>query len=160
MSRTFSYKHHIIPRHEWRRRFGNLKGFNSSDNTVLLSLEQHIQAHQLLFELFGCEYDRVAYLAMSGQVTHEEASRIAGTVSNIGSTRLKGIPKTPEHREAIKESWKLRSRQFSSETKQRMSVAAIGNKNALGYKFTKEQQERVSLSRLGKKRGKYKPRNL
>jgi hypothetical protein len=63
------HKHHVIPRHEWKNRFGSLKGFNSKDNVVILSIEQHAQAHQLLFEQFNRHEDYVAWKVLSGQMS-------------------------------------------------------------------------------------------
>lgn len=68
-----THKHHIIPRHEWKQRFGNLVGFNALDNTVWLTIEQHTQAHQFLYELFGNEYDRIAFQALAGMIGREDA---------------------------------------------------------------------------------------
>ena len=45
--------HHIIPKHEWKARFGDLEGFDALDNLVNLTTEQHSQAHALLYEMIG-----------------------------------------------------------------------------------------------------------
>jgi len=83
--------HHIIPKHEWKKRFGSLKGVNSKDNVVFLTPEQHAQVHKFLYELNGCEYDRIASLTIMGHIGREDL------ISEIISVTHKGKPKTKEH---------------------------------------------------------------
>jgi len=107
--------HHIIPRHEWKKRFGNLVGVNAPDNLVELTVEQHAHAHALCFELTGNEFDRLASLRIAGAIGHEEAIRAAQIHSNKTrtisdahrknqSTAMKGRKHTPEHNQRIKEA--------------------------------------------------------
>lgn len=72
---SYSYKHHIIPKHEWLVRFGDLKGFNSQDNIVRLTLLQHAEAHKWLWEEYNSEKDRLAWMMLSGQMGKEELQR-------------------------------------------------------------------------------------
>jgi len=41
------YEHHVIPRHEWKARFGNLEGVNAPENKVRLTREQHAHVIRL-----------------------------------------------------------------------------------------------------------------
>jgi hypothetical protein len=77
--------HHVIPRHEWRKRFGNLNGFNRLDNLVELTTEQHAQVHELLFELNGNQFDKIAFRAIRGMIGKEEANKQASSVANKGN---------------------------------------------------------------------------
>ena len=77
--------HHIIPKHEWKMRFGSLKGVNARDNLVELSLENHTQIHVRMGE-DGSKWDYISGKRMSGQIGHEEATRLAGILANIGKT--------------------------------------------------------------------------
>ena len=86
--------HHIIPKHEWKKRFGNLRGANSSDNMVNLSLENHVQLHIRMGEE-GSEFDRIAGLSMTKQIGMEEAQRLS--VKHA----LTGKPKDSEHRKKL-----------------------------------------------------------
>lgn len=58
--------HHIIPKHEYRERFGTLNGVNAPDNTVLLTLSQHAEVHKILYELNRNENDWLAHQAIVG----------------------------------------------------------------------------------------------
>lgn len=96
------HKHHVIPRHEWKVRFGNLKGFNAPDNIVYLTIEQHSQAHQFLFELNHKHDDFVAWKVLSGQMT------------------------IPDGRELMRRQ-RIKEYQNRSEVKKAMSQRMIGN---------------------------------
>lgn len=131
------YRHHIIPKHEWKRRFRNLVGFNAQDNWVILTLEQHIQAHQLLYELNSNEWDRIAYQGMSGMIGAEEIHRERRSIANIGNKHSLGY-------------------KFSKEDLQRRSDRMKRNKFALGLKrgpWTEERKIRKSQSMMGNRYG-------
>jgi len=137
MSSDSLHKHHIIPLHEWKIRINPTatrrdKDFNSPDNVVYLTLDQHIECHKWLWENNASEKDRLAYLVLSG---------------SIGIEQFRS--------EIVRLSWKTRPRKYPQEIRAKMG-AKLGNQNAKGKRFTLEQRERVSASRMGKKRGPYK----
>ena len=47
-------------------------GTDDSSNLVELTVEDHAEAHKVLFEKYGNEYDRIAYLGLGGQIGKEE----------------------------------------------------------------------------------------
>ena len=51
-------------------------GTDDPSNLVKLTIEEHAEAHRLLFEQFGNKFDYIAYLALSKQIGHEEANYI------------------------------------------------------------------------------------
>ena len=122
--------HHIIPKHEWKKRFGNLRGVNSSDNVVNLTAGQHVQAHQLLFELNGCAYDKLASDGLSGIIGKEEIIKRVVSIANKGKKRSLGVIHTVEQRQA--QSLRQRGTHRKVETIERMSTAQKGNRNAFG----------------------------
>lgn len=63
------HKHHIVPRH--------MGGTDDPSNLIELTVEEHADAHRVLFETHGHEYDRIAWLALSGQMSMSEASLLA-----------------------------------------------------------------------------------
>lgn len=89
--------HHVIPKHEWKKRFGTLDGFNASDNLVNLSHENHTQLHKRYGEE-GSAGDRIAADAMAGLIgkesLHSEASR-------LGGRHRKGVKNSLEHNQSI-----------------------------------------------------------
>lgn len=154
------HKHHVIPRHEWKVRFGNLDGFNASDNVVSLTVEQHAQAHLLLFELNHSEYDRIAYLALSKEIGKEETHKRAISVANTGNKYTLGLKRSEDQKR--KHSEFMRGKQytlgykFGDEFRRNVSVAMTGNTNGTGFKHTKEWKLAKSASMIGIKRGPYK----
>ena len=55
-----SHKHHIIPRH--------MGGSNHESNIVVLSVEEHAEAHRKLYEEHGKWQDKIAADMLSGQI--------------------------------------------------------------------------------------------
>jgi len=70
------HKHHIIPKHAG--------GTDDPSNLVKLTVEEHAEAHKLLFEQHGRWQDKVAWLTLSGQMTCAEAIKITQSLSNKG----------------------------------------------------------------------------
>lgn len=68
MSSTVYHYHHIIPRH--------MGGTDDDSNLVKLTVEEHAQAHKLLWEQYGKEEDRIAWLALSGQASSSEVKKM------------------------------------------------------------------------------------
>lgn len=156
------HKHHIIPRHEWKTRFGNLQGFNAPDNVVWLTVEQHAQAHKWLWENTGNKYDRLAWMVLSGTIDSDNATRIASSLAHLGvsksqETKMKislskmGVPLSAEHKRKCSEAskgvpkpWK-RGFLFSLESKKKMSDSHKGKRH------TQLTKEKMSATRIGKK---------
>jgi len=63
------HTHHIIPKH--------MGGTDDPSNLVRLTIEEHAEAHRILYETYGNEYDRAAWLGLSGRIDKQEASRLA-----------------------------------------------------------------------------------
>ena len=129
------YKHHVIPFHEWKRRINpkcrrTNREFNSPDNVVWLTLDQHIQAHEYLFELNGSKLDHIAAETMRGQIGKEEAIKLAGLAVNVGKKRSIEWRK---HRSELMKGNKISvGRKIPEKQKQQHSEFMRGRKMALG----------------------------
>ena len=66
------HKHHIIPKH--------IGGTDNPENLIELTIEEHAEAHHVLFEEYGRWQDRVAWLSLAGIMKQEE--RIYEILSN------------------------------------------------------------------------------
>lgn len=114
-------RHHVIPKHEWKQRFGSLEGVNSPDNLVTLTLKQHIEAHKWLWEQYQRTADYCAWKMLAKHINKPELIHIfavLGGKSNKGrklgpqslerrkktSDVLSGVKKSLEHIQAQSES--------------------------------------------------------
>jgi hypothetical protein len=143
------HRHHIKPKHAG--------GTDAAENLVELSIDEHAQAHKLLWEEHGDKLDYVAWLALSGQIGREEA-RLAAMreVCSREEHRMKlRGPKTPEHVEKMlgnANGFKPGSKPFNKgkpitewvteESRIEWSNKMKGNKNAIGAR-TEEQRQKM-----------------
>jgi hypothetical protein len=68
MTKHRTHKHHIIPKH--------MGGTDDPSNLMELTVAEHAEAHKKLWEEHNQEWDRIAWLALSGQVNMTEAKRL------------------------------------------------------------------------------------
>lgn len=125
------HRHHIVPRYAG--------GDNSPENIVVLTIEEHAQAHLKLYQEKGDLRDFIAYSVLSGQMSHSEATRQAGILAN------KGKKASAELRQKMSEFQKaLRS----NPTKMMIEGA---KKAGLARRGRKVPQEVVEKMRVGMK---------
>jgi hypothetical protein len=119
------HKHHIIPKH--------VGGTDDPSNLIELTIEEHAEAHRILYEQYGRIQDKRAWMGLSKMMS--------------GIEIIKEILQAPR----------------SEETKRKMSLArkgksnpwAIGNKNATvlkGRTRSEETKKKISESKIGKER--------
>lgn len=77
-------------------------GTDDPDNLVLLSIEDHAQAHLVLYEKYGKIEDLYAYKSLSNQMD-EERQRVKSILGGRKSTNG-GVAKTEEHKKKLAES--------------------------------------------------------
>tara|TARA_E500000318_G_C3501943_1_gene188737 strand:- start:84 stop:617 length:534 start_codon:yes stop_codon:yes gene_type:complete len=73
---TIYHWHHIVPKHAG--------GSDDSSNLVRLTVEEHAEAHKLLFEKHGRWQDKIAWMSLSGQIGKEEARILSVKEANTG----------------------------------------------------------------------------
>jgi hypothetical protein len=116
-----THTHHIIPKHAG--------GTDDPDNLIELTVEEHAEAHRLLYEQYGNEYDRLAWMGLSGQMKKYEI---------IQETRILN---------AMGNNWR-QNKHHSQETKDILAEKSKGNTNRKGKPRKSEitSEERKSLS--------------
>jgi hypothetical protein len=57
--------HHIVPKH--------MGGSNDPSNLIELTVEEHAEAHRILWEKHGKWQDKIAWKTLSGQISIQEA---------------------------------------------------------------------------------------
>lgn len=111
-----THLHHIIPKH--------MGGTDHPSNLVELTVEEHAEAHRKLYEEHGNAYDFVAWKALSGQITSDEARRLATIATWTGRKH------TEEAKEKIREARKKQNSSgwnWSEESRKAKSEAMAGN---------------------------------
>jgi hypothetical protein len=109
------HTHHIIPKH--------IGGSNDPSNLIELTVEQHAEAHRILFEKYGRWEDRLAWLGLSGCISKEELHRERSRQAQIGHVV------TEETRQKISKNNGMKNPLVSKKT----SIGMIGNKNSIGH---------------------------
>ena len=98
-------------------------GSDDPSNLVELTVEEHAEAHRVLWEQYGNWQDNVAWKALSGQITNYEANLIASIKYNTG-------------------------RKNSEKTKLKKSLAKLGKpSNQKGNRWTDEQKNNLKQVR-------------
>ena len=120
--------HHILPRYRCKE-----LGINPDfpENLIELSVEEHAEAHRILWEGGGRHEDLVAWKSLSEQIGKEE---IFLETSRVGGLNNRGKKKSKEHRQKIAKANKLVVKgPLSNETKQKISKSMKGNKNSQSH---------------------------
>jgi hypothetical protein len=73
---TIYHIHHIVPKH--------VGGSDDSSNLVKLTIEEHAEAHRILYEKYGRWQDEVAWKSLSNQISCAEATKISQSLANKG----------------------------------------------------------------------------
>lgn len=123
--------HHIIPKY--------LGGTDDPSNLQELTVEEHAEAHRLLYEQYGNWQDYCAWQALSGQIDRDEAMFIA---------RSKGgkKPMSEESKAKLRASCKLRTERQRADG----TLAAANKKRSeklKGYKKSEEHMANWKASR-------------
>jgi hypothetical protein len=94
-------------------------GTDSPDNLVKLTIEEHAEAHRILYEKYGNEYDRIAWLGLSKAIdskdidylTQVEGGKYVQRMNpNLPSIGGKALWSKPGMREYLIEKRKEQSR--------------------------------------------------
>lgn len=84
---TIYHKHHIVPRHAG--------GTDEPSNIIKLTIEEHAEAHKILYEEHSRWQDKVAWLTLSKQISHAQAIKMAQSLANQGErNKMYGKTKT------------------------------------------------------------------
>jgi len=101
-------------------------GGNEKENLVELTIEDHAEAHRLLFEEHGCWQDKIAWQTLSGQISGIEAAQLARRLANTGdNSPMRRCPGAKEKMIKAKTGQTLGP--CSEETKRKISEKALGN---------------------------------
>lgn len=118
-----------------------MKGTNDSSNIIELTIEEHAEAHYLLYLKYSKWQDKIAWLCLSGQITNAEANHMTLVESgklNVGSNNpMFG----KHHTETTKQ--KMRKPK-SKEAKEKMRLAKLGKSQSQNH-IKKRMQSMKSI---------------
>lgn len=131
---TIYHKHHIIPRH--------MGGTDDPSNLIELTIEEHAEAHRLLYEQHGRWQDKLAWQGLSGMIDQSEIIRQKQSEASRMAASQRG-PMSEEQKAKI--SATLKGRPISEEAR----LNRTGKKRG---PFSEEHRRNMSKARTGKKR--------
>jgi hypothetical protein len=111
-----THKHHIIPKH--------MGGTDDPSNLIELTVAEHAEAHLKLYEQYGHWQDEIAWKALSGQITTDQARREATRRTWLG--RKHTLETRKRISEGIAKSGVVRGPR-SQETKSKISQTLKGH---------------------------------
>lgn len=118
--------HHIIPKH--------MGGTDDPANLIELTVEEHAEAHRLLYEQHGNLQDKIAWLALCGRIGQEEILRMK---QGLG---MKGKTHTPEAIAKMKESCAKRTQR----QKENGVLEQANKKRSESHKGKKKSAEHIA----------------
>lgn len=125
MKKHILHKHHIIPKH--------MGGTDDPINLIELTVEEHAEAHRLLYEQYGRAQDKRAWMGLAKIMTNEEIIN-----------EILHAPKSAEMK-----------RKLSLARKGKSNPWALGNANAsvlAGIPRSEETKKKISEANKGKPR--------
>ena len=111
-----THTHHIIPKH--------MGGSDDDDNKIELTVEEHAEAHRVLYEKHGKRDDWIAWKTLSKQIGKEE---LWLERSSLGGKKMKGKKKSETHIKNL--SIAQTGKRQTKETKNKIGESMKGNKN-------------------------------
>ena len=140
---TIYHKHHIIPRHAG--------GTDDPSNIVELTIEEHAEAHRVLYEKYGRWQDNLAWQGLVGMIGKEEIIRKS---NSEGGKKGGGSEKGRKFSEEAKGNMRKSrlGKRHSQKTKEKMSLSQSGENHPFyGKLHSEESKSKMSKSKRGKK---------
>lgn len=143
--------HHIIPKH--------MGGLDDPENLIELSIEEHANAHKILFEEHGRWQDFVAWRGLLGLISSEERMRIMYDARKGSGNHMYGKPCYYKMTDEQKQQWRdnlskgLKGRKLSDETKEKLRQANLGRKRD-NPPWNKGKKTGPQSAELRRKKGK------
>jgi hypothetical protein len=136
-------------------------GTDDPSNIVELTIEEHAEAHKLLWENHRCWQDEIAWKALSGRIGKEDIIREIQRKTHLGKKKkpeaiekmvkkLTDKKQKPETIEKRRNKLIGQKRNFTDEWKENISKGKKGQKPWIaGKKHSEESKEKNRLAHLG-----------
>jgi len=142
---TIYHNHHIVPKH--------VGGTDHPSNIIRLTAEEHSLIHLELYEKFGRDEDRWAYVVLSVRKDIDMSGENSPRWGRKHSEKTK-------KKMSMAKIGKL-GKKHSEESKQKMSAARKGENNPMwGMKHSEETKKKISETNKGKKHSEETKRKM
>lgn len=147
------HRHHIIPRHAG--------GTDDPSNIALLTIEEHAEAHRILYEKYGRWQDKLAWQMLSGQIGKISGGQITalipGHMSRAGKIGGKNGCKIKKSR-AGKISGKIGGKATASIPGHMSRIGKVGGEK--GGEWAKQSGHCKRIAHLGGMYNMNRPENI
>lgn len=121
-------------------------GSDDPSNLVVLTVEQHAEAHRLLWEKHGMREDYLAWKGLTGCIGKEE---IVLERNKLGGFKSKGRKKTTKELEKISASWTPeRKQQLSELSKKRFTGKPKSPEHLEKMKLVRKSEEEIQRMKI------------
>lgn len=135
INNSMKHLHHILPKY--------LGGTDDPKNLIELTVEEHAEAHRLLFEEHSNWQDYCAWMALSGRIGKEEILRMKQGMANKGKKR------TPEQIANISKASQIRAARLMANTEAWAETNRKRSESHKGKKKSVEHMANWSAARKG-----------
>ena len=130
-------------------------GSDDDDNKVELTVEEHAEAHRVLYEKHGKREDWLAWKGLTEQIGKEE---IWLERSSLGGKKMKGYKKSETHIKNL--SIAQTGKKQTEETKMKISESQKGNTNSKNHNTKKYKKAQSQVMKEAWARRKAKEKKL
>jgi len=134
INKCMKHIHHILPQY--------LGGTDDPSNLIELTVEEHAEAHRLLYEQHGNWQDYCAWQALSGRIGQEEILRMKQGMAN------KGLKRTDEEKKRYSEGAKKYLQRLKNEGRWE-EINKKRSESLKGKKKSKEHLDNWAKARKG-----------
>ena len=138
-------------------------GTDDPSNLIKLTIEEHAEAHKVLYEKYRKKEDLVAWKALSGQIGKDE---LLLETSRLGGLKNKGLIRSEEHRKNLSTAISKAITKWHAERKKsdistdKISNSMIGNKNSKNHSSNEYKQKQSDAMKEAWKRRKQRELDL